>query len=113
MVLSEWRLKIDNETAGLSSAQPRGSGQVLDFRLKKQMGIYDLEPRHRHTRESGYPEVFDFPGFRVELAMASLPGMTPKLFNGFRKHHTRRIFTESTEGETSPLAGNGSVRRLA
>jgi len=31
----------------------------------------------RHTRESGYPEVFDFPGFRVALAIASLPGMTP------------------------------------
>jgi hypothetical protein len=42
---------------------------------------------HRHTRESGYPEVFDFPGFRVALAIASLPGMTPKLFNGFPEHH--------------------------
>ena len=40
---------------------------------------------HRHTREGGYP-VFDFPGFRVALAIASLPGMTPKLFNGFREH---------------------------
>jgi len=34
---------------------------------------------HRHTRESGYPEVFDFPGFRVTLAIASLPGMTPRI----------------------------------
>ena len=32
---------------------------------------------------------FDFPGFRVALAIASLPGMTPKLFNGFRGHDTR------------------------
>jgi hypothetical protein len=43
---------------------------------------------HRHTRESGYPEVFDFPGFRVALAIASLPGMTLKLFNGFQEHYT-------------------------
>src|SRR5215510_13348673 len=38
---------------------------------------------HRHTRESGYPEVFEFLGFRVALAIASLPGMTPILFNEF------------------------------
>ncbi len=44
---------------------------------------------HRHTRESGYPEVFDFPGFRVALAIASLPGMTPKLFKGFQEPATR------------------------
>jgi hypothetical protein len=37
----------------------------------------------------GHPEVFEIPGFRVALAIASLPGMTLKLFNGFRKHHTR------------------------
>ena len=48
-----------------------------------------------HARQSGYPEVFDFPGFRVALAIASLPGMTPELFNGFREHHTSwsRIFS--------------------
>src|SRR5262247_4722289 len=44
---------------------------------------------HRHTRESGYPEVFEFPGFRVALAIASLPGMTPKILNRFREHHAR------------------------
>src|SRR5215468_2787360 len=52
-----------------------------------------LASAHRHTRESGYPEVFEFSGFRVALppeedqpeaeAIASLPGMTPILFNGF------------------------------
>ena len=26
--------------------------------------------RARHTRESGYPKVFDFPGFRVALSPA-------------------------------------------
>jgi hypothetical protein len=29
------------------------------------------------------------PGFRVALAIASLPGITPKLFNGFRRQHTK------------------------
>lgn len=42
----------------------------------------------RHTRESGHPEVFDFPGFRVALVIASLPRMTVELFNGFWKHDT-------------------------
>ena len=28
---------------------------------------------------------------RVALVIARLPGMTPKLFNGFRKHHTRLV----------------------
>jgi hypothetical protein len=42
----------------------------------------------RHTRESGYPEGFDFPGFRVALAVASLPGMTTDFFNGFQKDLT-------------------------
>ena len=30
----------------------------------------------RHCRESGNPDLFEFPGFRVALAIASLPGMT-------------------------------------
>jgi hypothetical protein len=29
--------------------------------------------------KSGHPEAFDFPGFRVALATASLPGMTIEL----------------------------------
>jgi hypothetical protein len=33
----------------------------------------------RHAREKGHPEAFDFPGFRVALAIASLPGMTSEL----------------------------------
>jgi hypothetical protein len=48
------------------------------------------------TRESGYPEAFDFPGFRVALAIpvvspverASLPGMTIKLCDELATHHT-------------------------
>jgi hypothetical protein len=43
----------------------------------------------RHTRESGYPEVFEIPGFRVALAIASLPGMTSELGSGFQKQDTR------------------------
>ena len=30
----------------------------------------------RHTGEGRYPEGFEIPGFRVALAIASLPGMT-------------------------------------
>jgi hypothetical protein len=48
---------------------------------------------HRHTRESGLvgagfkPALT--PGFRVALAIASLPGMTPKLFKGFQEPDAR------------------------
>jgi hypothetical protein len=34
------------------------------------------------------------PGFRVALAIASLPGMTPELFNGFRIQDTRNKLKE-------------------
>src|SRR5918996_5183787 len=43
----------------------------------------------RHTRGSGHPEVFEVPGFRLALAIASLAGMTFELFNELKKHHTR------------------------
>ena len=46
----------------------------------------------RHCRESGNPDLVEIPGFRVALAIASLPGMTPKLFNGFREHQTRLVW---------------------
>src|SRR5215813_14587739 len=39
---------------------------------------------HSYPRKR-YPEVFEIPGFRVALAIASLPGMTPELFNRFQK----------------------------
>ncbi len=42
-----------------------------------------------HTGESRYPEVFEIPGFRLALAIASLAGMTPELFSEFRSRHTR------------------------
>jgi len=35
----------------------------------------------------GNPEAFDFPGFRVALAIASLPGMTIELCNELQKHY--------------------------
>jgi hypothetical protein len=34
-------------------------------------------------RESGHPEAFDYPGFRVALAIASLPGMAPNYATDF------------------------------
>jgi hypothetical protein len=55
--------------------------------------------RVRHSRESGNPGGFEFPGFRVALppeadqhkaeAVASLPGMTIELCNELQKHHTQ------------------------
>ena len=33
--------------------------------------------RIRRSRENGNPELFEFPGFRGALALASVPGMTP------------------------------------
>jgi hypothetical protein len=56
---------------------------VLELKFAKEARFLD-----RHARESGHPEVFEIPGFPVVLAIASLPGITLKLFNGFRKHHT-------------------------
>jgi|SRR5215510_3929048 hypothetical protein len=44
----------------------------------KQISKINPWTPQRHTRESGYPEALSFPGFRVALAIASLPGMTPK-----------------------------------
>jgi len=41
---------------------------------------------NRHAGESGHPEAFDFPGFRVALAIASLPGMTIELCNDLWLH---------------------------
>ena len=35
-----------------------------------------------------HPEAFDFPGFRVALAIASSPGMTIELCTEFLGHHT-------------------------
>jgi hypothetical protein len=36
----------------------------------------------------GIPEAFDFPGFRVALAIASLPGMTFESWRVFLGHCT-------------------------
>jgi hypothetical protein len=38
--------------------------------------------------KAGIQKFLIFPGFRVALAIASLPGMTIKLFNGFQEHET-------------------------
>jgi hypothetical protein len=38
------------------------------------------KPLTRHCRESGNPDFFEFPGFRVALAIASLPGMVIELY---------------------------------
>jgi hypothetical protein len=40
---------------------------------------------NRHTGAGRYPNAFEIPGFRVALAIASLPG----LYREFLSHHTR------------------------
>jgi len=50
-----------------------------------------LDRLYRHARESRHPEVFEIPGFRLALAVASLAGMTVELFNGFRGKHGEAI----------------------
>ena len=42
----------------------------------------------RHSRGRGNPEVLRSPGFRVALAIASLPGMTFELCCEFQFHDT-------------------------
>ena len=52
----------------------------------------------RHTGGSRYPDAFEIPGFRVALAIASLPGMTIELCCEFLSQDTslpRQIFKSS------------------
>jgi hypothetical protein len=44
---------------------------------------------NRHTGAGRYLNAFEIPGFRVALAIASLPGMTIELYREFLSHHTR------------------------
>src|SRR5262245_37164643 len=44
--------------------------------------------RRTHSRGNGNPEPFEIPGFRVALAIASLPGMTTEFCNELQIHHT-------------------------
>jgi hypothetical protein len=50
----------------------------------------------RHARESGHPEVFEIPGFRVALAIASLPGMTLELGSELQGHPNRYAWKNRT-----------------
>jgi hypothetical protein len=47
------------------------------------------ERLQRHSRISGNPDTSELLGFRVALAIASLPGMTVQLRNKLLKHHTQ------------------------
>src|SRR5438046_7451627 len=50
-----------------------------------------------HTGERRYPEVFEISGFRVALAIASLPGMTIELCNQPVRHHTILAYLLSSQ----------------
>jgi hypothetical protein len=41
------------------------------------------------------PEVFEIPGFRLALAIASWAGMTSELFKGFRKQDTSSLLKKA------------------
>jgi hypothetical protein len=44
---------------------------------------------NRHTGGGRYPDAFEIPGFRVALAIASLPGMTIELCRELLRQDTR------------------------
>ena len=46
----------------------------------------------RHSGEGRYADVVEFPGFRVALANASLPGMTIEICNELRRRHTSACY---------------------
>jgi hypothetical protein len=48
---------------------------------------------NRHTGAGRYLNAFEIPGFRVALAIASLPGMTIELYREFLSHHTSLDFS--------------------
>ncbi len=60
-----------------------------------------------HSRASGNPDVFVFPGFRLSRAVARSAGMTVELVNEFRKHHTNSVSKRlALRGETGyPVIG--------
>ena len=65
----------------------------------------------RHTGGSRRPEAVEIPGFRVALAIASLPGMTSELFREFLSHHTR-VSSEVLEGWAAGFSANRACKRL-
>mgnify|MGYP003577747514 CR=1 FL=1 len=56
--------------------------------LTQRFDDYLITP-NRHTGAGRYPNAFEIHGFRVALAIASLPGMTIQLYREFPSHHTR------------------------
>jgi hypothetical protein len=52
---------------------------------------------NRHTGGRRYPDALEIPGFRVALAIASLPGMTIELFREFLSHHTNTTVAQSID----------------
>jgi hypothetical protein len=85
---------MNGPTRGASRSRPGQFRGRRDFRTgnlvsRNQSSFTKSGVRIRHSRGSGNPEAFDFPGFRVALAIASLPGMTIKLCNELLRHDTR------------------------
>jgi hypothetical protein len=58
---------------------------VVSLKVAKEIGAL---PTVMPAKAGRIQKAFDFPGFRVALAIASLPGMTIELFNELKKQHT-------------------------
>jgi hypothetical protein len=56
--------------------------------------------------KTGIQNSFKIPGFRVALAIASLPGMTLELLDGFLSHDTRL----GSKLERNFISGSGSAQ---
>jgi hypothetical protein len=67
---------------------------------------------NRHTGGSRYPDAFEIPGFRVALAIASLPGMTIELFREFLSHHTSPLMNNKARLYTSNSCHNLAIEIL-
>jgi hypothetical protein len=63
---------------------------------------------YRHAGENRHPEGFEFPGFRVAPAIASLPGMTIMFFCELRGQRTNT--SAQSEGLRSIVGNEGENR---
>jgi hypothetical protein len=76
----------------------------VELKLQKKS-----ESPDRHARESGHPKVFEIPGFRVALAIASLPGMTLSYSTDFGNTTLADLTRNITYTETNKLSAASTV----
>jgi len=70
------RAEIVSASSGLQARNENGDSSAVSQKFVELVfGLLCVIPA-----EGRYPDVFEFPGFRVALAIASLPGMTFELY---------------------------------